>query len=184
MIFITIGEIISLIIITVVLGYIFVDYVAPRTLDPFTLTRNRWKDIQFAAMIIAPAVIVHELFHKFVAMSFGFSALFKIYWFGLGLGLILKLVKSPILILAPAFVVYPAIATASQNMLIAFAGPLANLLMFLGATIWIKYGKLNRKKLIILALTKKINLFLFIFNMIPIPPFDGYYVLNGLLSLF
>jgi len=184
MLFITIGEIISLFIITIVLGYIFVDYVTPRNLDPFALVRNRWKDIKFASMIIAPAVIVHELFHKFVAMSFGLPATFHVYWFGLGLALLLKLFKSPILILAPAFVSYPAIATASQNMLIAFAGPFANLLMFIGATLWLKYGKLNNKKLIILSLTKKINLFLFIFNMIPIPPFDGYYVFNGLLSLF
>lgn len=184
MVFITFGEIISLVIITVVLGYIFVDYITPRRMDPFSLTNNRWKDIKFAALIIAPAVIIHELFHKFVAMSFGFPAVFHVYWFGLGLALILKLLSSPIIILAPAFVSYPALATASQNMLIAFAGPFANLLMFVGATLWLKYGKLNQKKVVILSLTKKINLFLFIFNMIPIPPFDGYHVFSGLLSMF
>ncbi len=181
MVFITIGEIVSLVVITIILGYIFVDYIKPRSFSTFP--GNRWKDIKFAALIIAPAVIIHELFHKFVAMSFGLPATFHIFWWGLGIGVILKMIGSPVLILAPAYVSYPAIASATQNMLIAFAGPFANLLMFVGAIIWMKYGRMNQKRMLVLSLTKKINLFLFIFNMIPLPPFDGYYVLNGLLSI-
>jgi len=181
--FITIGEIISLAIITLVLGYIFADYLSGPRL-PWAKPGKRWKDIRFAALIIAPAVIVHELFHKFVGMSFGFPAIVKVFWGGLGLALALKLLSSPLLIIAPAYVVYPAIATPFQSMLIAFAGPFANLLMWIGATLWLKYGKIRRKTALILALTRKINLFLLVFNMIPVPPLDGFHVVKGLFGLF
>jgi len=43
--------------------------------------------------------------------------------------------------------------------------------------------KLTRKQAIALYLTKQINLFLFIFNMLPIPPLDGFQVFSGLYHL-
>lgn len=180
-VFVTLGEIISLGIITVVLGYIFADYFMPR--NPLFQFKPGLKEIKLAAMVVAPAVIIHELFHKFVAMSFGLPALFKVYWMGLAIAFALKMFNSPILILAPAYVMYPATASSFQNMLIAFAGPFANLLMWVGATVWLKYGKLSHKQAMLLYMVKKINILLFIFNMIPLPPFDGYYVFSGLLKV-
>ena len=180
---ITVTEIMSMAVITVVLGYIFADFIS-RPKEPFEYLSgaSRWKDIKFASLVIAPAVIVHELFHKFVAMGFGLPAFFKVYWFGLFLGLALKMMHAPLLIIAPAYVIYPA-ATHFQNMLIAFAGPFANLLMWVGATLWLKYGKVRRKTELVLALTRKINFFLFVFNMIPLPPLDGYHFFSNLIAM-
>lgn len=179
--FITIYEVISALVITAVLGYIFSDYVAFPA-NPFDVKRFNWKAIRFAALLIAPAVIVHELFHKFVAMGFGFPATFHVYWAGLGIAVALKLFGAPFIILAPAYVSYPALATHFQSMLIAFAGPFANLLMWLGSDYWLKYRKMSRRTALALVITRQVNKFLFIFNMIPLPPLDGFSVLTGIIG--
>jgi len=45
-----------------------------------------WKDFKFAIIITAPAVILHELAHKFVAMAMGLTATFHAWYTGLGIG--------------------------------------------------------------------------------------------------
>ena len=174
-------EIGSLIILTAVLGYIFSGYIKR---DIYSQGFS-WKDLKFAMIIAAPAVVLHELGHKFVAMALGHSATFFIYWFGLGLALILKLIASPILILAPAFVSIPAGVPALDATLIAFAGPGVNLALFITSILVLKYKK-NMKELEMIGWTisKRLNLFLFIFNMIPFPPLDGYHFFSNLISTF
>jgi len=60
-----------------------------------------------------------------------------------------------------------------------------NLVLFALAAIVLKKKKnLKHETKIFLLLTKKINLFLFIFNMIPIGIFDGAKVFRGLWMTF
>lgn len=183
---ISLTEIAHMIIVVLALGFIFMSYLKrPKTeLDVLGYTKQGfdWQDFKTAALITAPGIILHELAHKFVAMGFGLIATFKVWWFGLFLGVFLKIINSPFILFAPGFVETSS-RTALQSLLISFAGPFVNLLLFGIAWYCLEYIKLNRKWAIILYLTKQINLFLFIFNMLPIPPLDGYKVFSNLFNL-
>ena len=68
--------------------------------------------------------------------------------------------------------------------LTALSGPLTNLLLFfLAGYILNNKRKLTRNQAIALYMTKQINFFLFIFNMLPIPPLDGSKVFGSLFKL-
>ncbi|MBU2639669.1 MAG: M50 family metallopeptidase [Nanoarchaeota archaeon] len=168
---ITLIEIFSFLILIVSIAYIF----------SMNITNDFKKNLKISLIATSPAVFFHELFHKIFAISFGYAATFHIFTPGLILGVILKLVNSPFLIIAPGFVSISNVTNDLQYRLIAFAGPFANLLLFLTALLILKYkDNLSEKQLTILHLTKRINLLLLIFNMIPISPLDGAKVLFGL----
>jgi len=183
----TIREIIDLIIVTVALGYIFSIYIS----KPKTTLENlypklglSWTDFKFAIIVTAPAVILHELAHKFVAISMGLTATFKAFYAGLGIGVFLRVIGSPLIILAPGYVEISSLSSNLAVFMTAFAGPLVNLLLFFGAGYLLNHArKLTRNQAVILYMTKQINLFLFIFNMLPIPPLDGSKVFGTLFKL-
>ena len=182
---ISIKEIIYFIVISLALGYIFSGLFSYRIKTVYHMMNPRRfdaRDFYFAVLVAAPAIILHELGHKFMAMGFGFSASFEVFWFGLALGVFLKLISSPFLILAPAYVTFPILGMSDiQYRLVAFAGPAVNLLLFLVALIMLRNTeKKSRKEVAFWAFTKKLNLLLFIFNMIPFGPLDGAKVIFGL----
>lgn len=146
-----------------------------------------WEDMKLAMIAIVPAIILHELGHKFTAMAFGAAATFHISYTFLGIALLLKIMRFPFIFLVPAFVAYSsANITPLQSSMIAFAGPAVNFALFGISALILKFykNKLTRKTILILGLTKQVNLFLGIFNMIPIRPFDGGHVLHGLVQTF
>jgi Zn-dependent protease len=190
---ITIREIFDIVLMSVYLGIIFsfiLKRFAPRReYDPLERkTGVDWKLLKFSILLIAPAVVLHELAHKFVAMGFGLEATFYAFYatrFTLVLGilaLIMALGNFGFIFIVPGFVSISSGASPLVHSLIAFSGPAMNLLLWLGTTAYLKYGKVNRKYLPLILLTKKINMFLFIFNMIPFPGFDGSKVFAGLLQ--
>ena len=179
-------EILYFIILTVVIGYIFTGVFVkrPKTIyDKLHPKRFRWDDFKFAIMVTAPAIILHELAHKFVAMGYGYEATFKLFPFGLILGLFLKLISSPFLIIAPGYVeiTQAAFADPIAYRIIAFAGPAINLILWLGSWAILKQRgrRLTRTQHSLLSMTKMLNMILFIFNMIPFGPFDGAKVFFG-----
>lgn len=180
---ITFTEIINLIILTLSMGYIFSGYIK----DPahrHSGKRFSWEDFKFALLVSAPGIVLHELGHKFVAIALGLTAQFFIFWWGLGIAIFLKVISSPFLLVAPGYVGISGATTELESILTSFAGPLVNLILFLIAALILNYSKkLTRKQALFLYLTKKINIFLFIFNMIPIPPLDGSKVLFGIAKL-
>ena len=185
MAFLDLAEIIQLIIITGVLGYIFSGFIERPNKDPFSVKRFSWKDIWFAALIATPAVVLHEFGHKFVAIAFGLAASFHVFWTGLILGVLLKMIGSPFLFLAPAYVSIPAGATYFQSAFIAFAGPGVNLLIWGMSALVLKYKvHMSQNEMLVWAISKKLNFFLFWFNLIPIPPLDGWAVLQGIIGMF
>ena len=104
-------EIIYLIITTLIVGYIFSGFIKrPEKKHDDILKRYEkrkfldWDAIKFGAIVAGPGIILHELGHKFLAMYFGLSAVYQVFWFGLGLAVILKMLNSPFLILAPGYV--------------------------------------------------------------------------------
>lgn len=183
---ITIQEIFYAIAITAVLAYIFMDFIKPRNTEFFTYSKSGfdWDSFKFAAMVAAPGVILHELAHKFTGMAFGYTASFEVFWFGLFLGVFLKLIRSPFLLIAPGYVTLPGITNSFHLGITAFAGPFINLVLWLGSWTILSKAKLTRKQAEFFYLTKQINMILFIFNMIPFGPFDGAKVLTGIIGVF
>jgi Zn-dependent protease len=144
-------------------------------------SRFDWQAFWFATIVTAPALLLHELGHKIVALSFGLTATFHAAYTWLGIAIVLRLVNFPFIFFVPALVSISGNATPMQHVLIAFAGPGVNLLLFLIALIVLKTkDNLSNNAIHFWSLTKNINIFLFIFNMIPIPMFDGNTVFVGL----
>lgn len=70
-----------------------------------------------------------------------------------------------------------------SNLLVAAAGPFSNLVMALAAIILLKASSNQSENLLISCeffnLFAQINLTLFLFNLIPIPPLDGFHVVSA-----
>lgn len=173
---ISIKEIFDMLIMSLFVGFIFRDTFSKQ------IKKFDWNSIKFAIMVTAPGLILHELAHKFVAMGFGMQATFNAAYFWLIFGLVMKLVNFGFVVFVPAYVSIIGNGTNLQFALVALAGPLTNLAIWLIISILFKYKKLKQTKLIIL--TKEINKFLFIFNMIPIPGFDGFQFLRNMIQIF
>jgi Zn-dependent protease len=191
--FVTPLEIFDIILMTLVVGFVFMNTFksVKRTdnvdiLDKYMSKTSGfdWQSFWFAAMVTAPAIILHELGHKITALSFGLTAVFSAAYIWLGIAVILRLVGSPFIFFVPAYVTIGGNATVVQQILIAFAGPGVNLILFLMALIILKTNKkLSTTAMHFWTMTKSINLFLFVFNIIPIPGFDGFTVFSGLWKL-
>ena len=167
------------------LGYIFMGSLQrPRSPEEFLMHRGfDWQSFQWAIIITAPAIVLHELAHKFIAMIFGLAATFHASYFGLLLGVALRVFSAPFIIFIPGFVSIEG-ANSLQSALTAFAGPGTNLLLFFIAWLYLHQTKrLTFRQKFLWHATKQINLFLFFFNMIPLPPFDGFSVVAGLFSV-
>ena len=191
---ITFNEIFDLAVMILAIGFIFKDYVpSPKktNYDPLkelekgiSFGGKYFKGIKEGIIVAAPAVILHEAAHKIAAIFYGFEATFHAAYLWLGVGVFLKILNAPLLFFVPGYVTYsaPHIEPLTRS-LIAFAGPLANLLLFLFATLALKKNWMSKHSQL-LSLTKQINLFLLIFNLLPIGFFDGADVFGGLIDFF
>lgn len=186
---ITINEIIDLVLMVAAIGFIFKDSVPrayPKNYEPLEeLQKNRIISAEFwqAVIAAAPAIVLHEAMHKAAALAFGMQATFHAAYTWLGIGVAMKLLHAPLVFFIPGFVSYSGAASPSIQGMIAFAGPLANLLLFAFATVALK-RKILPKHAAALQITKQINLFLLVFNLIPIEPFDGAQVLKSIMAIF
>ncbi|MDO8643012.1 MAG: M50 family metallopeptidase [Candidatus Woesearchaeota archaeon] len=175
---ISLREIVDVIIMTLALGYIFKDSFAVSAYQ-YPVKFN-WRELWYAALITAPGVILHEFGHKIVALGYGLAATFHASYGFLLLGVILKMVNFGFIFFVPGYVSHSGASTVFQNTLIAFAGPGVNLVLWLAARQLYKQKIGEQKWHKVWFLTAKINMFLFFFNMLPIPPFDGWAVWSGL----
>lgn len=188
---ITLPELADLAVMAAAVGFIFSGIFrinASANYDPLKEHAGKkwvdWKNFRLAVMVAAPAVILHELAHKFVALGFGTQAVFHAAYPWLGLGILLKLLNFGFIFFIPGYVSYFAGSlTHLQMALISVSGPLANLLLFITAACLLKKAE-SRKWRTALYLTKQINLLLFIFNMLPIKPFDGGSFFSNILQAF
>ncbi|MBI5698190.1 MAG: M50 family metallopeptidase [Thaumarchaeota archaeon] len=193
-------EFIDLIIMTIGVGFIFMDSFGIRRQvmaaksyeeDPVAYYQSalkkkmpgfNWNALGIACLITAPAVNFHEVAHKLVAISLGMQATFHAAYSWLVIGIIMKYLVG-FVFFVPGYVTHTGVATPLQEAAIAFAGPALNGILWFAAWFILKFKpiKLSTRAVQILVATRYINGFLFIFNMIPIGPFDGAKVFEGVM---
>ena len=177
---VTISEILGLIITSLVIGFIFMD----RGHYKYLFSRKfNFRALIYTSIIVSPGIILHELMHKFVAIFFGLTATFKVFGLGIIVAIILKLVNSPFILIAPGYVELGSTTSNLEMFFISFSGPFINLILWLLARFMLQKPKLTKNQLKFWHITKQINLILFIFNMLPIPPLDGFKVWSSLFKL-
>ena len=184
----SLNELTDIVFMTAVVGFIFMDiFKMPReNYDPLIhySAGFNWSNFFFACLIVAPAIILHELAHKLIALSFGLQATFQAAYIFLGIGLLMKFMRFGFIFFVPAYVSISGRAAPMAFSLVALAGPSINMVLWLSTSLAIKKRLFDKKYNSALFLMSRINMFLFIFNMLPIPGFDGYKFLSGMLSAF
>jgi Zn-dependent protease len=187
MAFISFTEILQILVTVGFMGFIFSDMFPKRIKDKDLFKPKPiidWDSLKFAAMVTGPALVLHELAHKSLAISFGMQATYQAAFNWLVFGLILKLLNFGLIVIVPAFVSITGNGTNLQFAFIALAGPLTNCLLWLGLELAIRKKLIPKKHFALAHFGKEINRFLFIFNMIPIPGFDGFQFFTHLLKAF
>jgi Zn-dependent protease len=189
---ITFSEIIDMIAMSFFIGYIFKDlfHRVPKAshyyaYDPLKYHKGTrfWDDLKHSVMIAAPALVLHEFAHKFVALGFGAEATLHAPYFLYAIVLILKLIKFPLLFIVGGYVVHTPLPPLESAM-VSVAGPLMNLLLYILCLLAVKYKWVDAKYHPMLVVSGKLNLFLCIFNMLPFRGFDGYNFFTGLFQAF
>ena len=188
MLLFTLRELFDLIAMIVVIGFIFSRLIKRRPkgnyepLDYYKRKNYFLDDLKYGIIIAAPAVALHELAHKFAAISFGATATLHAPYLMYAIAIALVLFNSPLIFFIGGYVSHTAL-TPLASAIVAFSGPLINLIIWLGIKPFLKtrYGK---KHLQILMMIGNLNMFLFIFNMIPIPGFDGFQFFYGIIKFF
>lgn len=187
---ITPREILDVAIMTAAVGYIFMDVFSALRKQHSSQQGFDWGAFWQSCAVTAPALILHELGHKFTAIALGMKASFHAAYAWLGVGVLLKVLRSGIIFFVPAYVVpeCPPPCTVGPDgiAIMAFAGPALNLVLFIVAFWILKTQKknLSRKAFIFWHFTKQLNILLFVLNMLPLPLFDGFKVYAGLWHLF
>jgi len=154
-------------------------------------------DAVFGVLVLILSVILHEVAHGYMANALGdptaklqgrltLNPLKHIDPLGtIILPLFLYLTGSSILIGYAKPVPYNPYNIKAKNgeALVAFAGPATNILLALIFGLAIRFGgaSMGESLLHAFAIIASINIFLALFNLIPIPPLDGSKVLSALL---
>ena len=177
---VTLAEIIRATLLSLILGWLFMDLIPPAS--RLQAEKRFWLSVAS----VAPAVILHELAHKLVALSLGLQATLQVPWLFVLLAVILKLARSPFIFIVPAFVSMQGVLTPFTIFLTALAGPLMNLI--LAGVFWLlerseRVSRASYEMLVFIHVSMQINLFLGIFNLLPIPGFDGSKVAYGLIRM-
>ncbi len=132
--------------------------------------------LSISGLTVGLSFLVHELMHKKVAMNFGFDAEFKAFDKMLWLALIMSFFG--FIIAAPGAVMIKGLMSKEKSGKISLSGPLSNLILsfiFLIPFLLIQpAGLLNT----FFMFGIKINALLAVFNLLPVPGFDGRKVYN------
>jgi len=129
--------------------------------------------------IVFMVFITHELAHKFVAQHYGCFAQYKIWYFGILLGLITALIPGGIVFVAPGAVHISPFGrkkfafrivhlTRKDYGIISLSGPLTNVIIGVSFLLMSFFYPLS-----IFYSISRISFFLAFFNLIPFPPLDG-----------
>jgi Zn-dependent protease len=152
--------------------------------------------IAAAFISTATAFILHEMGHKFVAIRLGYVAHFQVWAWGLALTLITAVVSQGAFMFGAPGAVYIAPAVAGgyyaygrrsgglrseehDNVLISAAGPGTNLAFAVLFLALLVFGPAAGFVEMVASYGFSLNVGLGAFNMLPIPPMDGYKIFRG-----
>lgn len=139
----------------------------------FNLSTNFPAYCLLSLISLAPAFLLHEFAHKFVAKYYGCWAEFRADPAGLRFGLILAACLG-IVFMAPGAVMVAGNATRNQFGKIAVAGPITNMVLWtLGYTAWLILGGFLGLIDVVIGYWLWGNAILAAFNMLPFGPLDG-----------
>ncbi|HEY9686031.1 MAG TPA: site-2 protease family protein [Coleofasciculaceae cyanobacterium] len=139
-----------------------------------------------ASVIVVGSITIHELFHALAASSQGDDTAAKSGYLTLN-PLVHMGSASLMMLLLFGFAwgqtpINPArFRHRFSAALVSFAGPLANLLLVILAVWVVGIPGLSAGMKAFLGLAAILNAFLFLFNMLPVPPLDGFGVLETFL---
>lgn len=142
-----------------------------------------------AFLILSISFILHEMAHKFTAIRYGMFAQFEISYIGLLFSLALKMLTGIILIIPGAVVIYKHFIHKSRKKeiaiqgVIALAGPLVNLALSLLSFLFYYISKVSFFSDFFYTFSY-INAILLLFNLLPIPPLDGFKVARWSLPVY
>jgi Zn-dependent protease len=141
-------------------------------------TPDFWVFLVMALLTVGLGFVLHELAHRYVARSYGAYAVYRAWPAGLALMLGLAVIGGVLFAAPGAVYIYSRNITRKENGIISVAGPATNLA--LGVAFGFAYFLVRGSpdpvfQLVGMAFSIgfKINVFLALFNMIPIFPLDG-----------
>ena len=135
--------------------------------------------VSFFLVSVGTGFILHELAHKFTANMFGAYARFRMWTQCLIFMFIMAVVMGFIFAAPGAVYIYERL-TRTQNGIVSIAGPVTNVvlaLIFMALSAVIGSVDFGGLQMDIWGWAARINIFLALFNMIPIYPLDGSKVL-------
>ena len=134
-------------------------------------------------LVLVPTFLFHEILgHKLVAQHFGCEAEFFMFVPGLIIALILGLFSN-FLIVAPGYVLISSVVkrkgyyrplTTSENGMISLAGPAVNIVVGAIMLFLLLFVDLSDFLYTLCYIIAKFSFALAFFNLLPIPPLDGY----------
>ena len=185
------AELIDLVIMAVAVGFIFskffprreVHQVGCEAYDPLRCYAKSgfWGDLKYGIIIAVPSVVLHELAHKFTAVGFGVQAVLSAPVFLYLIAIALIFAKFPVVFLVGGYVSIIGSLTPWQSALVSVSGPFVNLLIW-GVALFMSRNHFYRKYAREIVLIGRLNMFLFVFNLLPIPGFDGFGFFSGLIK--
>lgn len=138
-----------------------------------------------AAAAVATAFVGHELAHRYVARHYGMAAAYKANYSFLAFTVAIALITAksfgtPFVFAAPgAVVVMPLFTPPNPRymMLVAAAGPATNL--GIGAALAVASKAMPPPIGAYLYVIGNINIWIGLFNLIPVPPLDGWQIMRA-----
>lgn len=128
--------------------------------------------LAIASIAVGTGFLFHELSHKYVAIHFGAKAEFRAWNLGLAFAVIVAVAFRFIFAAPGAVYIYGKHLSVRENGIISLAGPAANIVIGILAFAFALWSA-NPQITLVASVVGSINLYLAMFNMLPLFILDG-----------